>query len=177
MSKQDIKLSFEKGVATEEDMVKLFSKALEAIKAVKGQLEEKITTNHGAISGTTQSLLDELKTLQDRVDGLTKEIPQTKEKMTGEMDNVVVQIYKEVKRIEQLIPTLQDLASIEAKIKEVEGKIPTLEKITAKKVRDKLETLEGEERLDVSAVKEAPRMTVSLSAPENPEVGDLWGKS
>src|ERR1035437_490143 len=148
MSNQDVKLSFDKSVATEEDVIKLFQKALEAMDAVKGQLETKIANNHGIVSETNQCLLDNLKTLKTRVDVITRQIPQTSEKLTGDMDKVVIQIYKEVKRIEQLIPTLPDLTPLEEKISMVEGKIPTLEKITASKIRDKLETLEDDNRTD-----------------------------
>ena len=48
---------------------------------------------------------------------------------------------------------------------------------TPEQVRDKLETLKEDERLDVSSIKEAPRMTVSLTAPSNPKIGDLWGQA
>lgn len=65
-------------------------------------------------------------------------------------------------------------------VAEVLSKIPPVKEVTLDTpeiIVEKLETLEGEDRLDVSSIKEAPRMTVSLSAPENPAIGDLWAKA
>jgi hypothetical protein len=106
---------------------------------------------------------------------LTKELPKTGEKFGKDLDKVVAQVYKELKRIEGLIPTI-NFEPLIKRISEIEGKIPKIpDEITADSIRNKLENLADEERLDVSAVKEAPRMTVSFKAPDNPRVGDLWG--
>lgn len=160
--------------ATSEDVIKIFGKALEAIASVKKQLTEQISSNHTTLSVQNMDSITTLTALQSKLTILEETLPKTEIKMTGDMDKLVVQVYKEVKRIEQLIPTLPDLTPLEAKIKEVESKIPTLEKMTAKKVRDKLETLKGDERLDVEAINNLPKFTVSRDAPESPMVGDIW---
>lgn len=41
-------------------------------------------------------------------------------------------------------------------------------------VRDSLELLQGEERLDSNAVKGLPKITVSVNPPINPEKDELW---
>jgi DNA anti-recombination protein RmuC len=142
---------------------------------MKKQMDDQMSFAHGELSNQNSTLAKDLRTLETRMVSLAKELPKAKDKIDKDFNKVVIQIFKEVKRIESLIPTV-DLEPLQDRISEVERKIPKIpSEITAKQTRDKLETLKGESRLDVSAVNSAAKMTVSRTAPSNPQIGDLWG--
>ncbi len=163
---------FNKENATSEDVTKLFTKALEAVDAVKKQLEAKITQNDGKITDRTQSLMDDISSLKDNVKAFGSLLSKNEGKTTKEIDDVLKKVFKEVKRVESLIPDMPDVQPIIQRVEEVSKKT-----ISATDVRDKLESLKGEDRLDNSAVQDVPKITVSEKAPPDPKYGDIWIKT
>lgn len=136
------------------------SELLLAVKALlivlndfKSELEGKITDT----SAESSTLITELN---ETLDNLEKElgalVGSSEEKLLSQITSVYTKLSDEITRIEQTIPTLPDLTSIENKIAEVEAKIPAIkEEIeeTPEETRDKLEKLKDDERLDISAIK------------------------
>ena len=184
-----------------EDVIKLFSLSLEATEEVKTKLEKLLETSTGSITKEISDALSKITDLESKLDVLGEELSVVETQGVVDLDNSIKEIREELKRIEQLIPNIpevdftplekritdletkifpqQDLSYLEERITEVEGKIPTIpeaKQVSGEEMRDKLEGLEGEERLDVSAIKNLPKITISPVAPKDPEKHDLWIK-
>lgn len=160
-----------RGNASYDDVTKLFELTLKAVEAVKTQLDHKIASNHGEVSDKTRMIRDDIKNLENSIRALSNEITSTSNNLKGEADKTVLEMYKEIKRIETLIPTLPNLEPINTRIVEVQKMIPSIPKeVSAIQVRNKLETLKGEERLDSSAVY----IHIGSNPPSDPKEGALW---
>ena len=157
-----------------DEVATAFEAVLGVIKQLKDQLDQEIKTNKGEMDDLYTGVVAELNKLENRI---AKVSDRLEDKMGVDNESIRKQLLQEVNSLRDLIPTLPDLTYLEKRIDAMEELIPKIpDELSAEKVRDKLETLNGEERLDVRAVNNAPKMTVSLSAPSNPEIGDLWGQ-
>ena len=148
-----------RGNATTDEVEKLFGLTLKAVEAVKTQLNKLIDDNRGEATDSHQRLKTALGSIETRITTLGSTLAETKQKLTGEMDAMVVEIFKEIRSVASQIPTVPSLKPLEDKLAQLEASIPAIpEPLTAQEVRDRLETLEGEERLDASAIKNLPEM-------------------
>lgn len=81
----------------------------------------------------------------------------------AEIDSLAKNIYIEIKKLENIIPKEIDLTEVYNTLKELDDKIVHIKDIKAEDLRDKLEGLEGEDRLDKSAIKGLDEMITMIT--------------
>ncbi len=151
-------IKFQKYLAKENGDYLLKDELKGVIKLFTSLLKE-IKIHAENVSNSTQDRVYKALTLVEKeVDVLKDDLNENKDIS----DQRYVNFYKDIKsQIEDLrasIPTVTDFNPIEEKIatsiRELEARIPQLpEELKAEAIRDKLESLEGEDRLDKSAIK------------------------
>lgn len=162
-----------KGNATHDEVVQLFATLSKAIKQIRVDLEAKIKDSGTKSTESHKKTLITLKATETRVgDSLKK----TGEVSKASLDALKTQFLAELSAVKALIPKVPELPDFKGMLKEMESKIPTARDIDPKQIRDSLESLKGDNRLENYAVKDVPRITVSVSPPTNPQELDLWLK-
>jgi len=153
----NLQKTLEGGAVQPEEVVEVVQAILGIIADLQRGLESTIEENSGLVSREHKNLRSELAGLAERITNVKAMMADGEKRMKSDTDGVVLQIFKELKRIEDAIPMMPDLTPVSEKIMEVEAKIPKLPKeIGAEGIRDKLETLSGEDRLDAKAIKNLP---------------------
>lgn len=150
---------------------------IKAVDVVTDLLKKYIDSNlRESKTDTTGQVKKVLKSLEDIETKLSASAAYNKETSQSEIRTITRLVMDESKRLEALIPNVADLSPLEEKINraviDLEAKIPNLpEELSPEGIRDKLETLEGIDRIDKKAIR---GITVSSVPPSNPEVNDLW---
>lgn len=144
------------------EMAESIQSLLGIIADLEKRLDASLEEKHGESTRDTQSLRDELSSIQAKVEQLGYVLSNTENKLTEDHEQRVVQVIHEIERIEKSIPVMPEIPSFDPileKIAQVENKIPVLKEIKPEEVRDKLESLKDDERLDASAIKNLPKPT------------------
>lgn len=136
-----------------EEIASILETLVSYIKSAGEENESKIETLATEISNRLEEIV-----LTGKENNLKSEqlVNEAKQATLSEIKILTRQLNDEIKRVQNLIPRLPDLSFLERRINEVERKIPVVpkvEEITPEQVRDKLESLTNDERLDVSAIK------------------------
>lgn len=148
-----------RGNATNKDVAEVAKNILTVVANLEKNTTAQMNSLQGESSAATKELRADLKRLVEKGTLLDRRLSDSESKLTKDIDALVLEIFKEIKRIEALIPTLPDLTPLEEMIRDVEKRIPVIPKpLTAEAIRNSLETLEDEERLDASAIKNLPKM-------------------
>src|SRR3990167_50843 len=131
------------------DEIKVFFDALIAfIKKFRNEIDEKVARNKEGLGEDVARAYGTLKETEAR---LSAGLAENKKITQSEVRTITRLLGDEVKRLEAMIPELPDLIALQS---EIEQKIPSLpEELKAEQVRDKLESLEGDNRLDKKAIK------------------------
>lgn len=136
--------------ASKEETSVLFKKLTDFVKQVKLKLEEAFSTFKGEVNDRIAAI--EAK-ISEASQAVTKRQDEDKETMYSESRTLQRLLDQKEADIRSAIPAPTDLTPLSTRIDEVEKRIPTLpEAPTPEGVRDMLETLEGKERLNVSAI-------------------------
>ncbi len=162
-------------VPTTSEVAELVATIIQVVKEAKEFLEKQAVENkqelnhfvNRAVNDAIEKLNENLSFIEEKANEVIKTV---KSDTKQDIDVLSKGIYLELKKLRDSIPSPTDISGVLKRLKEIEGK-----KITPEEARDGLETLQGEERLIDRAVQNVPRMTVSSTAPLNPEIGDLWG--
>lgn len=132
---------------TPKDMLEVVNLLMEAFTTGTTELSKRI----GVIAADVEALDEEDQNITGALDKVKRDLVLLIE--TAKVD-WKSELEKEALRIERLIPTMPDLEPLRDEIRRVEGLIPTIpEAEKAGQIRDKLETLEGDERLDIKAIR------------------------
>lgn len=152
----DMMQAFDVRTVRPEDLASVTQGILSTVKEVRELLETRLTDSQSESKTSVEQITASLTDLEERIQGL---ISDTKETGLSQIKELSQTLSNEIQRIESLIPDITDLSpleqKIEASIAELEAKIPVipeLEELQAEGIRNKLETLEGKERLNVSAI-------------------------
>jgi hypothetical protein len=139
--------------ATPDDLIKLSEAIIAIITSEKNRLDTLIADTKGKtdteISRTLSELAKKEKTLVTFIENLRQQTSTDLTKATASLS-------KEIKRVEGKIPTRTDLTGIYSEIEAIKRDLVTVPtEITAnpEAVRNALELLQGDERLDKSAIK------------------------
>jgi len=140
--------------ATHEQVAKLVETLLIFFKKFKTEMEQNMALHKGEMS---KELKDAFATLEDTKTRLSSAVEDGKNLTRSEARTITRLLQQEIRRVENLIPDPADLSPLEARIeekaKELEAKIPSLpEELKPKGIRDKLESLQGNERVKIEAV-------------------------
>lgn len=143
--------------ATTEQVVLAIRSLAGLIEQVKSTLEQGIKTGESNQNTKVLGLISEIKETEASLRKLCAE------DKTATLDTFRAELKKEAEKLQKLIPTLPkpfDPTELQNQINVLmEYETPKVEAI---EVRDSLETLQGEERLDASAIKNLPERTESI---------------
>lgn len=137
---------------TPDDLIQMSEGLLGIINAEKTRVNKAISDGKDEDEQAKQDLVATLDRKEQAVKHLISELGRA----YADNDNIIsAQFSKEVKRLEKKIPTKTDLTEINAIIESLQrglASFPTELTINNEAVRDGLELLEGDERLDKSAI-------------------------
>src|SRR3990167_3341136 len=155
---EEIVKILEKDTASVSEVAELVATIIQVVKEAKEFLEKQAIDNKKDLNNLVNRLTEqEVQKIGEALDNLEKKaekvIKSIKEKTALDLDSITRNLYKELKKLEDSIPEKADFTEIYGKIKEVESKIVPVEEIKAEGIRDKIESLRGDERIDKSAIK------------------------
>ncbi len=127
-------------MATEEDVVNLFSIIVESIKEISAKLEQKISSTKSETDKNIDDVIYQVKTLDLKAQKLVTEASQIS---LSDIKSLAKQLNQEISRIEGLIPERVDLSSLERKILEIENKVPIIKETDLRQIEEKLKELDG----------------------------------
>lgn len=141
------------GYAPTKEVAGALAAIVKSLTDLRKQVTKEMMDSHGSMDSKVKSCLKKI----DEVESKFKDMVINLDSATDEaVHRLTTKLSKEIQRVEQLIPGQTDLSDIEQKLTDLETKVatpiefPTLE---ATELRDKLEELNGDERLDKSAIK------------------------
>lgn len=169
--------SMGKGAVSTDEVVTVVHSILGLVADLQKRLEASIETNRGEGMQSVDTLRDDLVALEQQIGQVRTNLTDTEGFLKDDHATTVKHIFEELQRIEASIPAIPEFppfpsfdpliqrieesaAAIRDEVSAVEAKIPTIpeqKELEAEVVRDKLETLEGDERLDASAIKNLPK--------------------
>lgn len=168
---QEILKQVDSGLTREEFTV-AFKKLMEVLAEIKKNLEQKIDSK-------TQGAKEKLEELQDECKEMILKIEKDNQSTLPNLKKWVLERIGDLYIRSRINEKIAELDEALANIKDgVEGPIGPVgpqgapgSPDTPEEVRDKLELLDGDERLDRTAIR---GITVSPQAPDNPKNGDIW---
>lgn len=143
------------GLVTAKEVKSLIDTIVGAVKDSRAALEQKVASNKAEmdkeVSKAITKATTDLTAQEKRLTALCDNLDQ---KHTTSLASAIKQIKQEVKSLRDSIPEEADLSELYQEIEEIEKWQESItELFTAENVRNMLELLEGDERLDVSAIK------------------------
>lgn len=148
---QALKEQFSKGKASEDDVVELFTVLIAIVQKIADEVRSEMSDADEQTMKECESKIEGLDIAQDRLGRLLVTFRDDSKKG---LDDLAREVFDEISKVKDLIPSVKDWSHLEQQIKEVEGKIPTVpEELSNEQLRDKLESLEGDSRTDKSAIK------------------------
>jgi hypothetical protein len=148
---------------TPEEVAKLFELTLKSIETIKSQMQDYISSTHGEILDKTRGAVDDLSTIKEQVSFLSDTLKDTKFTVKEKLDALVLKVFKEIKRVEDLIPDLPDLSPLEGKLFEMDGRIPKLDE--GEQIVEKINALPTntqEFKIDADHIKNLPKVIQSM---------------
>lgn len=143
---------------TADDAAKLFAALSDFVRNLRTELTGQATQNKNDMSALVREALDGLDTTDRRLQALIK---GAKDAAVEDLTLYKKDVAAQIAAVKELIPTIPQLPDFQAMLDAI--KIPTLEDLIkdlprlAPAVRDALELLQDEERLDASAIKNLPQ--------------------
>ena len=138
--------------ATPDDLVKFTEGILGIIEVEKKQLNTLIEKTGDKVDAQSQAALAKLTSQEEKLKSLiTKVESVAKEALSQATESLL----SDIKRVEKKIPTKTDLSDLYREIAEIKDSfntLPTELTMNNEAVRDGLELLQGDERLNVSAI-------------------------
>jgi DNA repair exonuclease SbcCD ATPase subunit len=136
--------------ASKEDVANLTRQLVNFVKTAKEKLE---TAAEYKSKELDQKIAEIIQATQQHETRTAQRQDLDKQTMYSESRTLMRLVEQKVEEIRALIPELPDLSPYDQKIEELRSIIPSLpDELSPQAIRDKLETLEGEERLNVSAI-------------------------
>ena len=153
-----------------QEVADLVATIISFVREAKEHLESQAIENKKELNNLVNRLTEqEVQKIGEALDNLEKKaekvIKSINEKTQIDLDLITKNLYLELKKLEDSIPQKADFTEIYGKIKEVESKIvPFI--LKAEEVRDSLETLKENERLDISAIKGVEKLEEKIKSIE-----------
>ena len=147
----------DKDVPSTSEVAELVATIIQVVKEAKEFLEKQAIENKKDLNSFVNRLAEqEVIKISEAIDNLKdkaeKVIKSINEKTKLDLDLITKNLYLELTKLRSLIPKKADFSEVYDKIKEVESKIVPVKDIEPAEVRDKLESLEKEERLKINAI-------------------------
>lgn len=155
--------AMQSGAVQHEELEQVIKELILLISGVKETLSSELESSGTELVGK----IAETKAQLGEMEGKLESLIEMNQSLSGEMaDQIKEELLGEVAGFKTQIPTLPDLSEYEIAIAELDRKISAIVTNvtdTPQEVRDKLETLQGDERLDISAVKGLDLNNTNLS--------------
>lgn len=152
--KRDILIEVAKNLGkspSKEEFASVIRSVLETMKKLKDSLLGEIAKLSSKHSDMEKEMS---KMMKETIQNMKKSHSEMMKYHEKEMQRMKMEMASMKDDVESKIPKVPDLNPVHEMIESVRRDIPEIpEEITASKVRDKLETLKGEERLDKSAIR------------------------
>ena len=139
--------------ATPDDLIQLSEAILGIITTERERLDGVIASEK---EEDKQEKTDMLASLNEKEASLQNLINSLRNDSTQALSQVTERLSKDIKAVERKIPTKTDLSGLEREIADIKdsfNSFPTELTVNGEAVRDGLELLQGDERLDKSAIK------------------------
>jgi hypothetical protein len=140
-------------VATPADLIKLTEAFVDVIARERDRLQRAITDAKGEVSA---KLATDVAALSRREQSLRSLVETVRTSLLTDLAREAKQLQETIKRVERKIPSRTDLSGIESQIKAIQEALVTVPtEITAnpQSVRDALELLSEDDRLDIGAIR------------------------
>lgn len=152
---QEMLKRFEGGAIQPDELQKTVEILLGVIKEIKTKLEEKITDGDVSIVKLCEKMIAETSGIESKI---SKKIELAiKDKATKkELESKLSDIYSSIESLKESIPEMPEMEEYEEQLEEIKKSIPEIKDTildTPQQIRDKLETLKGDDRLDKSAIR------------------------
>ena len=158
--------------ATPEDVIKLGDAIIELITAEKERVNKLIDDNKQEEAKDKRAILAVLDEKERGLKAVITRLTYQTEQSVATVDSKLSKsLSNEVKRLERKIPTKTELRALEDDIQAIRtglNSLPTEFTINNEAIRDGLELLQGDERLDVSAIKGIDKLLASVDRKEAP---------
>lgn len=138
---------------TPEDLIKMSEAILNVVTSEKKRIDTEMSKHKGAVDS---ELKKSLTLLSEKEAGLQSLINKLHKEALNTTSEASKRLSDEIKRVERKIPSKTDLSGLEADIKALNdglNSLPTEITMNNEAIRDGLELLQGDERLDKSAIK------------------------
>ena len=143
-------------VPSTQEVADLISQIISAVQEAKAHMEKMMMEHKMQMDSDMKSSLEDCMA---RLDAFNEKLEKKAEKVLEnvqknvkiDVDQITVELYKELQKIKDLIPPATDLSDIFQKLTVLENKPVILP--TPEQTRDAIESLKGEERTDKSAIK------------------------
>lgn len=129
---------------------------INAIETLKGEVEIYISKKDTELSDKLSEIPSQLDTLKSMLEDKMSEGEMSHKEHALKMEATVAKLASEISAIKASMPTMPDLSEYDDKLEEIKASIPTIPeqvKETPEELRDKLESLKDDDRLDKSAIK------------------------
>lgn len=146
--------AFDSGAVQPDEMIKAINIVMDIVDKKTKALAEKIVENKSLSSDDVTKLRSELRQTKSNLESV---ISVVENDASTTAESVRTSLLDEIKRVESLIPVLPpetDLSEVFEYIEECRGGLSKLsELIVGENIRNSLEALQGEDRLDKSAIR------------------------
>jgi predicted nucleic acid-binding Zn-ribbon protein len=150
----DLLSLLEEPAVRKDDLARYLADFSTVVREIKVALEDQIASSEEKLAEDVRTVETNLRDSESRVRNV---IDSVREQTSADLQTAIASISKELKSVRDLIPQVPDLSdelsALKADIMLAEDRIANIKVETAVEVRDKLETLKDEERLDASAIK------------------------
>lgn len=146
--------AFDEGAVTPDELIKAIDAVIAIIDSNGKTLVDKIVENKAASEESLTNLKADLKQVRTNLESVISDVKLSSE---VNVDKVRASLLTEIKRVESLIPELPpetDLSEVFAEIESQKAQLANLGVlIVGENIRNALEALQGDDRLDISAIK------------------------
>ena len=163
--------------ATPEEIAQVAKSILDIFKEYRTEIAQRMAQQSDISSTALRDGITKLTTASARLEALIQGVSATADKRVTSLGHTVAtQLSREIKRVEAKIPQRTDLSAITAEIENIRASLPDFATLLTKEpeaIRDSLELLHGDERLDKSAIKGLDELLAEIKIEGNHRPGCL----
>lgn len=151
------------GAVQPDEFAQVIKVIVDVIKDLQTQLKNEMTGGDMELVKVCKKMMSDMAVMEKK---MLKMMGDSSSMSSDKMDKMMRQIMSDMKKMGDTIPNMPDLSIYEKKLKDIENKIPVIKETildNPRQIRDKLETLKEDERLDASAIKGLTKRENKLS--------------
>lgn len=155
--------SFEGGAVQPAELARVIKVLLDLMKEMRSSLDNKISETKSETTSSIKEMSYELNGLELKFKEL---INGSEGASLSQIKELSKRLNNEINRIESSIPSMPDLSVYENKLVEIENKIPVIKDAIVDNpvdIRNKLESLKDDDRLNVSAISGLDKTHTALT--------------